>query len=195
MITFIVIGNFVLNASLLDNQRLAKQRVEACQIIDALQNGGRWKNHPAVLAWKQFITALKYYTNCIILEWIRRGGNNNLPLFEIPDIVLLPWWSQWDRLHQSHRAMLMRKNPFYYQDQFEVNPEYMNYGYIWPHLISYEERDLPLSQITNDIPKELINPVYCQSLIKSGSRKGSPCHVLIKDKSQFCTIHRKNQHL
>ena len=192
MMTFIIIGDFILNARLLDKVRLGKQRVEAIQILNAILNGGGWANHPIVIAWKYYINALKYYTNCIILEWIKRGGTNNLPLYEISGIIMVPWWSQWDRLHQSHRAMLMRKDPFYYQDKFIVDPEYNSYGYIWPDKVTYSTRDSPLTLITAPIPKELINPVYCTGFIKSGIRAGSVCNRLVKDKHTYCKIHRKN---
>lgn len=190
MITFLVCEDFVLNAKLLDSQRLGKQRVEAVQILDAIQKGTKWKNHPIVHSWRPFIEALKYYINCIILEWVNRGGNNNIPLFEIPSIILIPWWCQWDRLHQSHRAMLMRKNPFYYYDKFTVDPEYNGYGYIWPNTITYENRFAPLATITYPIPPELINPIYCGAKLKSGNRKGQTCNRLVKDKYQYCTVHR-----
>lgn len=203
MMTFIITGDFVLNAQLLDDQRLGKQRVEARQILDAIQKGtvpvnGKmpgWVNHPIVHAWRPFVEALKYYTNCIILEWIRRGGDNNLPLFEIPHIILIPWWSQWDRLHHSHRAMLMRKNPFYYQDKFVVEPDYYTCGYIWPHSVTYEGRMAPLPDITAPIPKELVNPIYCRGILKSGKRAGNSCDRLVKTKTAsvhpYCAIHSK----
>lgn len=139
----------------------------------------------------KFYWCLKYYINCIILEWILRGGNNSMQLYEIPKVILYPWWSQWDRLHQSHRAMLMRKDPFFYHDKFIVEPEFNLDGYIWPHNLTYENRFLPLSDITYPIPKELINPIYCKGIIKSGQRSGSTCNILVKDKLQYCKIHRK----
>lgn len=207
MMTFLVIGDFRINASLLDTGRLGKQRVEARQILDAIMHGTGWKNHPITHAWKDYIPALQYYTNCIILEWIKRGGANNLPLFDLPKVILMPWWVTWDRLHQSHRAMLYRKNPFFYKSKFEVEPEYMNYGYIWPNKVSYDTRDSPLQDITDPIPPYLINPVYCDALLKSGDNKGQSCNRLIKDPDtkakrlifsnlsadlqHKCTIHRK----
>lgn len=207
MMTFLVIGDFVLNAQLLDDQRLAKQRVEAIQILETIQKNcdgsigcstRSWNNHPVVHAWRNYTDALKYYINCVILEFIRRGGNNNLPLFEIPKIIMIPWWCQWDRLHQSHRAMLMRKNPFHYQNTFSELPldsEYNAYGYIWPHNIAYHNKDAALATITAPIPKELINPVYCRGVLKSGLRSGQACQRLVRDKYPYCTIHRKNHTL
>lgn len=189
--TFIINGDFILNARLLDDQRLGKQRVEARQIINAICNGGNWENHPIVKAWKPFVEALKYYTNCIILEWVNRGKENNLPLFNVSHLILMPWWATWDRLHQSHRAMLLRKNPFFYKDKFNVDPEYMLYGYIWPDNLSYDDRFAPLNTITSPIPKELIDPVYCQGKLKSGINNGKICGRLVKDKQPYCTIHRK----
>lgn len=58
MTTFIIIGNFIINARLLDNKRLGKQRVEAYQILNTILNGGKWSKHPIVIAWTNFTGAL-----------------------------------------------------------------------------------------------------------------------------------------
>lgn len=189
--TFLVCADFIRNAELLDDQRLAKQRVEGHQILKAIVENSGWKHHPIVKAWRHYLGALKYYINCIILEFIRRGGNNNLPLLDVPHTILMPWWVSWERLHHSHRAMLLRKNPFYYEGKFTVNPEYMLYGYIWPHSVTYDNRNANLSTITAPIPDELVDPVYCSSTVKSGPRTGQQCHRLVKDKQPQCSIHRK----
>lgn len=191
--TFLVVSDFILNAQLLDDQRLAKQRVEGMQILNTiLRNADGWKNHPIVRSWYNYPDALKYYVNCIILEFIRRGGNNNIQLYDVPSVIIVPWWVHWDRLHQSHRAMLMRKNPFYYNNKFTVDPEYNSYGYIWPYKVPYCDRDKPLSQITDPIPEYLTNPVYCTGILKSGVNAGKLCTRLVKDKHTYCTIHRRN---
>lgn len=195
MMTFIVIGDFVLNAQILSMEHLGKQRVEAKQIIDILLKGstsGAWVNHTAVRSWRGFIDALKYYANCIIQEFIRRGGNNTMPLYELPEKIDMPWWARWNRLHQSHRAMLYRKNPFHYHDKFTIEEPYLSYGYIWPCNVSFENQNDDLSKITADIPKELINPVYCCGILKSGNRKNQYCQRLVKDKYHLCKIHRKS---
>lgn len=198
--TFLVCGNFVENAQLLDMQRVAKQRAEGRQILAAIQylNEGRtdrrgWINHPIVRAWRYYPHALQYYINCMILEFIRRGGDNHLPLYDLPPVILMPWWATWDRLHQSHRAMLMRKDPFYYADKFTITPEYTLHGYIWPEAALYDNREAPLAEITAPIPPTLIDPVYCRATLKSGANKGTPCHRLVKDKQPLCAIHRKSK--
>lgn len=188
MMTFLLTADFVANAKLLDKQRLGKQRVEACQILDAILKGTGWANHPATKAWRPYVMALKYYTNCIINEWVSQGNNNNIPLFEITFPIVFPWWVFWDRLHQSHRAMLKRKDLFY--ANLSVDPEYMNYGYIWPHAISYYNRNSPLADITHPIPDHLIKSRFCTVPIKSGARKGLPCNKLIHDNTDYCGVHR-----
>lgn len=197
MMTFIIMADFILNAALLDDQRLGKQRVEAKQIVDIIEGKKKaWSNHPIVLAWTPFLIGLKYYTNCIISEWINRGRVNNMELYpDLPDMIPIPWWAQWDRLIQSHRAMLLRKDPFYYKNKFTCESEYNQYGYIWPHKISYENRMTDLELITAPIPKELANPVYCCGILQSGNRKNQSCNRLVKHKQAdvypYCTIHLK----
>lgn len=191
MMTFIVHGNFVINAKLLDYRRLGKQRIEAKQIINIIcdSNKRAWGNHPIVLAWTDYVPALKYYANCVILEWIARGNRNTIELYDLSgyETIYIPWWSQWDRLHQSHKAMLLRKDPFYYK--FVVDEEYKEYGYIWPNNLDYEDRDLPLEQIASEIPAELINPRFCKSPLKSN--KNRICNRLIKNNNEFCKVHSK----
>lgn len=203
MMTFIIIGDFILNAQLLDDKRLGKQRVEAMQILNILiaelKEGSSvaskkqaWINHPIVKAWRGYIPALQYYTNCIILEFIKRGGKNNMSLYKINETIVYPWWTQWERLHHSHRAMLLRKDPFFYSSKFNVYKEYHLHGYIWPHLITSENYNYQLEHIAAPIPEELVNPLFCSASLKSGKRKGETCNILIKDKHlhSLCKRHR-----
>jgi len=44
-----------------------------------------WSNHPAVLMWKGYPNALKYYFNKITYACIRRGFNNKMPLYEFSE--------------------------------------------------------------------------------------------------------------
>lgn len=104
------ISNILYTAKILDDRRLGKQRVEAMQIIDAIEKDGKgWKNHPATAAWryrpierlsdtgldiadsvpteinesiqKAYLPALKLYHDIMIREWVDRGKNNNMEVF------------------------------------------------------------------------------------------------------------------
>lgn len=197
MMTFLVYADFRATAQVLDNARLGKQRLECFQILNAIAKieagvtKGAWINHPAVRAWIGHTDALKFYANCMIEEFTARGFKNTMSLYELPDSIDMPWWVTWDRLHQSHRAMLLRKDPFFYSDKFEIEPEYHNHGYIWPTEIT--NVNAPLADIAAPIPKELLNAAFCTALLKSGARSGQTCNRLIKDGSDACGVHRKTR--
>lgn len=54
------ITNIRYTAKILDDRRLGKQRVEAKQIIDAIEKGGKgWSRHPATAAWRYY--PIDYY--------------------------------------------------------------------------------------------------------------------------------------
>lgn len=195
MMTFLVVGDFVLNAKILDKEHLGKQRAEASQIVDAIEKGTGWKHHPIVLSWWNYVNALKYYTNCVIAEWIERGCENNMPFYKVESPVILPWWTQWDAVHYNHRAMLTRKNPFYYKDKFYVEPIFWTFGYIWPNKITQENYNGFIGDLASEIADALKNPVYCQQRLVSGKRKGECCNGIVKTKDAniypFCGRHIK----
>lgn len=66
----------------LDTRRLGKQRVEAFQIIRAIEGVGKssksssWRNHPATYMWQNHCTHLKVYYNACLAEWEARGFRN-----------------------------------------------------------------------------------------------------------------------
>ena len=115
MQTFLPYSNFQKTAEVLDYRRLGKQRVEGMQIIKTIltpeQKG--WQNHPIVIMWTPYVQALMLYTNTIINEWIKRGYNNNMKLYEI-DSITMPHWLGNKEFHASHRANLLRKDPEWY---------------------------------------------------------------------------------
>lgn len=129
MQTFLPYSNFKVSASILDFKRLGKQRVEAKQILNAIENNTGWRNHPIVRMWRNYTTALKLYHNTMIIEWIKRGYNN-MPLlhFKEKDLVM-PEWLGRQEFHSAHRAALLYKD-------FEFYSKY-NWGeeakieYIW----------------------------------------------------------------
>lgn len=59
--TFMPHPDFAASAACLDYRRLGKQRVEGLQILNALDKGGAWRNHPAVKMWTGYRGALARY--------------------------------------------------------------------------------------------------------------------------------------
>ena len=129
MQTFLPLPDFAESARCLDWRRLGKQRVEAFQILNTLINGGRWKNHPAVLMWAGYEEALASYMTACIDEWVRRGYNNNMKRINC-DRVKLPFWFGSEVFYSSHRSNLLRKNPNWYR-QFGWT-ESDDLKYVWP---------------------------------------------------------------
>lgn len=132
MQTFLPYSDFQLSMSILDTKRLGKQRVEAMQIINTLENRKTgWSNHPAVRMWSNNIDALKYYHDCAVLEWVDRGYKNNMPLFDLLDQDLdYPSWLGNEQFHISHQSNLLRKNYSYYKKYF---PDVVaTLSYVWP---------------------------------------------------------------
>ena len=121
MQTFLPYESFEKSAQTLDWRRLGKQRVEGMQIINAITGKTRkdgkpykgWINHPCSVMWRDYAPALKHYTNVFIQEWINRGYNNNMEMYEVKNMEL-PYWIGDERVHSSHRANLLRKDYEYY---------------------------------------------------------------------------------
>ena len=109
MQTFLPYEDFEASAEALDYRRLGKQRVEARQILKALETGGGW-------------------SNVCIKEWISRGYNNTMVCLDTVCIVY-PWWLGGE-IHTTHRAALLHKDPeFYGEYEWTESPE-LNYH--WP---------------------------------------------------------------
>jgi hypothetical protein len=143
MQTFLPFANFDKCASVLDNKRLGKQRVETLQIFNAL--GGKskgWTNHPAVRMWRGYESALFQYQVATVREWQQRGfqdtclhktaqafGVTRENLEEKMSGPMPPWLGMFE-LHQSHRSNLVRKDWTHY-GQFGW-PEDGTLPYVWP---------------------------------------------------------------
>lgn len=133
MQTFLPYADFKQSMQVLDYRRLGKQRVEAMQIIKAIESTPRldgkpykgWVNHPATKMWSTYVDALKLYHNEAIIEWIRRGYKNTMQLYEI-DLVVYPHWLGNENIHLSHQSNLYHKSPADYP-QFEM--EFI--PYVW----------------------------------------------------------------
>jgi hypothetical protein len=135
MQTFLPYADFDQCARVLDDKRLGKQRVEAKQILNALERrkngtGGGWVNHPAVRMWEGCEDSLKQYANAMIVEWVRRGFNNNMDLYLVPEEVDYPRWLGDDRIHAGYRSNLLRKSPDHYGKFGWAEPN--NLPYHWP---------------------------------------------------------------
>lgn len=141
MQTFLPYPNFRQSLECLDNKRLGKQRVEAMQLINALErNGGAWFNHPACQMWKDNIDALKLYHDISINEWIERGFKNTMKFCNDRDRlnaiydgyvqIDYPSWLGNPAFHASHRSNLLRKDPIHYGQFGWTEPH--DLPYIWP---------------------------------------------------------------
>ena len=147
MQTFLPWEDFHDSAHVLDDRRLGKQRVEALQILNQLddrsdKNG--WRNHPAVRMWRGYPLALIDYVEAICTEWIRRGHHDTIfermhdyrwhGLFEgnqiSDEMINPPPWLGDEAFHLSHRSNLVRKMPEHYGVLFPGVPD--DLPYVWP---------------------------------------------------------------
>jgi hypothetical protein len=132
----------------LDPRRLGKQRVEALQVLRALtRERYGWKRHPAVRMWDGHAEGVAAYGLAVCAEWTGRGHGDTcattigtdlaaagLPpprtQAELAAAGLLPRWLGDERLHRSHRAALVRKDPERYGRLFpDADPAE---PYFWP---------------------------------------------------------------
>ena len=134
MQTFLPYSSFDLSAQCLDYKRLGKQRVEAKQIhniVSGARSAGGWLHHPAVLMWMGHAGALALYHDFMIDEWVARGYKNTMPhLWTGEDDFDMPAWLGDERVHESHRSNLLRKDPDHY-GKYEW-AEADDLPYFWP---------------------------------------------------------------
>lgn len=144
MQTFLPYASFRQSAACLDYRRLGKQRVEAFQLLVAIDDEWAlemrakkgltapvkgWRNHPAARMWRGHAQSLGYYMNIMIEEWVSRGYNNSMSLY--PNTTLLkPAWFGDNAFHASHRSNLLRKDIQYYSRFGWSEPP--DLPYIWP---------------------------------------------------------------
>ena len=121
MQTFLPYADYTRTAKCLDRQRLGKQRVECKQILNALENGGGWSNHPATKMWVGHEYELTIYAVAIVNEWINRGYKDSMMPFFLDKLQKFanynrecPYWMG-GRIHTTHRSNLLRKLPDHYE--------------------------------------------------------------------------------
>lgn len=200
--TFILSDDIKIIFKLLDDRRLGKQRVEAHQIINIIEQNNSnkkiaWQNHPAVLMWKNNVDYLKYYFNLCVTEWIARGKNNNYQLYDLPLNIEEPSWWGFKPLIYSHQANLYIKNPWYYgqalqhvegiMSSIELFNQYTKIGYIWPSDWSSEEMIAKTPEdLARPLAKKYINPLYCP-----GIKRDRYCLQILEVNTSMCKTCRK----
>ena len=141
-------------AEALDNKRLNKQILEGYQILNVLSGqskSGAWRNHPAVLMWKEAEWSLWTYIQACVDEANKRGiktdknvfnlnllkdkcgefWSNNKPIFSKNKNYI-------NRLIITHRANLYHKDPIYYAHYYDAVANEYNKPccdrckYFWP---------------------------------------------------------------
>lgn len=137
MQTFLPYSDYSQSASVLDNKRLGKQRVECLQILNALSNPTYgWQNHPAVKMWRGYTNSLVEYGLIICSEWaFVRGFNDTcsdkiVAHYRSNEGIVKPKWHIDERLYVSHRSNLLRKDEPFYRQFFKFEPN--NLPYFWP---------------------------------------------------------------
>ena len=161
MQTFLPFADFKKSAAVLDNKRLLKQLLEGRQIYKILatnQCSGGWVNHPAVRMWRNYDMAFYTYLVAIRDECDKRGikWDKNWSAIEQlhennwhrGDNIVMPPWIGDERIHQSHRNNLYRKDPEYYAEF--VNDGFISCcpdcSYVWAsHLLMYNDELLEVA--------------------------------------------------
>ena len=132
MQTFLPYPDFRKSAACLDPSRLGNQFYR--EGLTLLRGG--WKNHPASRMWADYKGALCVYLLSCADELTARGRHYQKHIDEVqqyladhPKIVYPPWLGD-DRVHSTHRANLLRKDPIHYSlfGWTETPAE----GYYWP---------------------------------------------------------------
>ena len=125
MQVFVPVPDVAESLRILDKSRLAKQRVEAKQLIDTILDrptaSGKprtgWRNHPAAVMFRQYLPCLIYYYNMSLVVHEDRGGKNEklqpelLEVDSLDDIVYPHWWGD-ETVHRTHRSRLLLKGKF-----------------------------------------------------------------------------------
>ena len=145
MQTFLPYRDFERSASVLDQARLGKQRVETLQVLRALELPEYgWHHHPVVTMWRGRTPALVAYGLACVRAWRALGHADTTEALIAefaPEVVgagqdelaaagLLPSWLGDGPLHLSHRSALVRKDPEHYRAVFGDVPD--DLPYVWP---------------------------------------------------------------
>ncbi len=114
MQVFLPYPSFVESVRCLDPKRLGNQIYR--EFLTLIRGG--WPNHPVARMWVDYKSALATYALCGLAELSRRGYDyphhcDTFKAYLSPETILPPFVGD-DRLHGSHRAALLYKNPEWY---------------------------------------------------------------------------------
>jgi hypothetical protein len=155
MQTFLPYKDFTKSANVLDSKRLNKQILEGYQILKVLNSDdprAAWRNHPAVKMWRGSEAHLYDYVLSMASVATLRGIKTDKNLENIENLrkatlqnwgTKKPFWiknkSIVDRLTESHRANLYRKDPEFYFEfkDNKANPCCEKCQYYW---VTHEQR-------------------------------------------------------
>ncbi len=151
--TFLPYPDFEACATVLDDRRLGKQRVEALQVLRAIVVPGYgWRHHPAARMWSNHLEALACYGVTVCRVWLDRRFADTCAAKieaefrraacrtgvrdqqELAACGLLPAWLGDDAFHRSHQSALVRKDPRHYRAHFPDVPN--DLPYVWPAMRS-----------------------------------------------------------
>ena len=154
MQTFMPFENFAESASALDRQRLGKQRVETCQIMQALTGLKYDPESDTVLEYaspasiaKHWVTRmwaghehqLMEYQEAVVHEWASIRGYKDSCLEKTRKIFdhagfdprPAPEWLGAPEFHLQHQARLVSKNPEFYGPRFPDVSPIDDYDFRW----------------------------------------------------------------
>jgi len=183
VVTFLPYPDIEKSLKTLDKRRLGKQRVEASQIIKALNKETKgWVNHPATRMWVGCEFLLKHYYNESLRVWEEAGGKNKLlsPLTLTEEETQRlekgdkPWWWGWEPLHESHKAALFRKDEEFYRDIIPNDSPYLLLGYVWPHKHTLET---PFKDLFDPINPRQLLPKCVHDGCRNPQKKECYCGV------------------
>jgi hypothetical protein len=149
MQTFLPSADYEYTAQTLDSKRLNKQILEGYQIMKVLSGAsesGAWRNHPAVLMWKNSETHLMDYIDHMVYEADFRGIKTDKNVSNLRTLKhnfshmwgkAIPIWQKPEHLTRvvdSHKSNLYRKDSVLYSEfsSYTAKPCCDKCLYYWP---------------------------------------------------------------
>lgn len=159
MITFLPLPSFRESADVLDwkysanrlNNQVNEGIIIAKTLLGVYEKEGKkgWMNHPAVLMWTDCEFSLLNYVEIHLETWEHKkqtfSQSRHDEIIKLQHMciegcktLMNPWWLGDERLHSSHRAILLGKNwDWYKQFKWKEEPAFkdpvtLRYPYFWP---------------------------------------------------------------